>query len=193
MSPDPTRRSERSRQAILTATRELVFDVGYPRLTIEGIAARAGVGKQTIYRWWPSKGAVMFESLLPAPAGAPELALPDTGDIEADLRTVLRGVVEEFNSPVLDKMTRALANEVHHDPRLGEEMMERLLKPQLEATKERLRAAMEAGQIAAGTDLQDAVELFFAPVFYRWMLRIGPLTPEYADRMAALVVKALRP
>ncbi|GAA3975349.1 TetR/AcrR family transcriptional regulator [Actinomadura viridis] len=193
MSPDPARRSERSRQAILTATRELLFEVGYPKLTIEAIAARAGVGKQTIYRWWPSKGAVMFDSLLPAPAGAPELALPDTGDVEADLKTVLRAIAEEFETPYLDQMTRALATEVHNDPTLGEEMVKRLLMPHLEATKERLRSAQAAGQLAAGLDLQAAVEMLFAPLFYRWMLRIGPLTPEYADTVATMAVAAMRP
>ncbi|GAA2439068.1 TetR/AcrR family transcriptional regulator [Actinomadura vinacea] len=191
MSPDPTRRSERSRQAILTATRELLFDVGYGNLTIEGIAHRAGVGKQTIYRWWPSKGAVMFESLVPA--DGPDAALPDTGDVEADLRTVLRAVVEQFNTPHLERMTRALAIEVHNDPVLGREMVERLLQPQLELTKERLRAAQRTGELAADLDLQVAVELLFGPVFHRWMLRTAPLTPEYADTVASMAVAAMRP
>lgn len=62
--PDRARRSEKSRQAILAATRALLSEVGYRKVSIEAIAARAGVGKQTIYRWWPSKGAVIFESFL---------------------------------------------------------------------------------------------------------------------------------
>ena len=62
--PDASRRSSAARQSILKAARELVLRVGYAQLTIEGIAAKAGVGKQTIYRWWPSKGAVVFEAVL---------------------------------------------------------------------------------------------------------------------------------
>ena len=62
--PDPTRRSERSRQAILTATADLLGEVGYSKLAVEAIAARAGVGKQTIYRWWPDKGAVVLDAYL---------------------------------------------------------------------------------------------------------------------------------
>ena len=61
---DTTRRNEASRRAILAAAFELVQEVGYAKLSIEGIAARAGVGKQTIYRWWPSKGAVLFDAFL---------------------------------------------------------------------------------------------------------------------------------
>ncbi|MEV4089583.1 helix-turn-helix domain-containing protein, partial [Nonomuraea fuscirosea] len=80
--PNPARRSERSRQAILDAARELVSEVGYAKLTIEAIAARAGVGKQTIYRWWPSKGAVVLDAFLALSEAGPgrSMALPDTGD-----------------------------------------------------------------------------------------------------------------
>ena len=58
------RRSERSHEAILAATQRLLLERGYRELTIEGIAARAGVGKQTIYRWWPSKAALVLEAYL---------------------------------------------------------------------------------------------------------------------------------
>ncbi|WP_234293539.1 TetR/AcrR family transcriptional regulator, partial [Nocardia jinanensis] len=85
-----TRRSHRSRTAILTATTELIGEVPYAKLTVEAIAARAGVGKQTIYRWWPSKGAVVFEAMLESDTGPEGLALPDTGDIATDLRALLR-------------------------------------------------------------------------------------------------------
>ncbi|MDF9803357.1 AcrR family transcriptional regulator [Streptomyces sp. HB372] len=67
-APDSSRRSDRSRRAIHDAALALVGEVGYRRTTIEGIAARAGVGKQTIYRWWPSKAAVLMEAL-PRPGG----------------------------------------------------------------------------------------------------------------------------
>ncbi|WP_067477517.1 TetR/AcrR family transcriptional regulator [Actinomadura hibisca] len=190
-APDPTRRSERSRQAILTATRELLFEVGYARLTIEAIAARAGVGKQTIYRWWSSKGAVMFDSLLDM-SRAEGAELPDTGDVEADLRTVLRAIVDEFNDPVLDGVTRALNTEIQNDPQLSADMRDRLLGPQLEATKDRLRAAQAVGQLAPDLDLSVAVELLFGPPFHRWLLRTAPLTHEYADTIVTMAVRAMR-
>src|SRR5690606_13055468 len=83
-TPGSSRRSEASRRAILTAAFELAGEVGYAKLSIEGIAARAGVGKQTIYRWWPSKGAVLFDAILSLSEGPEGSALPDTGDLEAD-------------------------------------------------------------------------------------------------------------
>ncbi|MEU7895843.1 TetR/AcrR family transcriptional regulator [Nonomuraea sp. NPDC049152] len=193
--PNPARRSERSRQAILTAARELVSEVGYAKLSIEAIAARAGVGKQTIYRWWPSKGAVVFDSILALSESGPQdgMALPDTGDIEADLQVVMRATVAEFADPAFEAPIRALNTEIINDPDLAAQYREKLAGPVHEAKKARLRSAQRAGQIAADADLDLALELMYAPLYQRWLLRTGPLTPEYADALVGLVLKALRP
>src|SRR5215207_6871886 len=103
--PNPARRNQRSRQAILSATADLLGEVGYTKLTVEAIAARAGVGKQTIYRWWPGKGAVILDALVET---AGDAALPDTGDLRADLTLVLRAIVAELADPALSATTRAL-------------------------------------------------------------------------------------
>ncbi|GAA4088271.1 TetR/AcrR family transcriptional regulator [Nonomuraea soli] len=183
MTPNPARRSERSRIAILAAALELVREVGYGKLTVEAIAARAGVGKQTIYRWWPSKAAVIFDAFLQhnqTPA-AGEVVLPDTGDFAADMRLVLHATVAEFNDPTFASAYRALNTDVQDDPELAEQMLARVLKPTLEAVGERFRAAQRAGQIAGGVDLEVAVEALFGPIYYRWLLRTAPLTTGYAD------------
>ncbi|MET8992205.1 TetR/AcrR family transcriptional regulator, partial [Nonomuraea wenchangensis] len=181
--PDPARRSQRSRQAILTAARELITEMGYAKLSIEAIAARAGVGKQTIYRWWPSKGAVVLDAFLALSEGGPEqdMALPDTGDLEADLKTVMRATVAEFADPAFEAPIRALNTEIINDPALAAQYHEKLAGPVDEAKKARLRSAQRAGQLAAGTDLDLALELLYAPLYQRWLLRSGPLTPQYAD------------
>ncbi|MEV4175782.1 TetR/AcrR family transcriptional regulator [Nonomuraea sp. NPDC049709] len=191
--PDPSRRSERSRQAILAAARELVSEVGYAKLSIEAIAARAGVGKQTIYRWWRSKGAVVFDAFLALSEAEDGVALPDTGDIEADLKAVMRATVAEFADPAFEAPIRALNMEIIDDPDLAALYREKLAAPVDEAKKARLRSAQRAGQIAAGADLDLALELLYAPLYQRWLLRSGPLTPEYADALVDLMLKALRP
>lgn len=190
--PDPSRRSDRSRRAILTATGELVMEVGYAKLSIEAIATRAGVGKQTIYRWWPSKGAVVFDALFELNRGPDGIALPDSGDIERDLRNVLRATVKEFNDPRIDATLRALTVEIQHDQELAALLLDRLLGPQMNATIERLRAAQRAGQIRTDVDLRVAVELLYGPVFHRWLLRTAPLDRAYADKVARLALAALR-
>ncbi|NUP28969.1 MAG: TetR/AcrR family transcriptional regulator [Nocardia sp.] len=193
--PDPTRRSERSRQAVLTAARELVSEVGYAKLSIEAIAARAGVGKQTIYRWWSSKGAVVLDAILTLSESGPEQSteLPDTGDLEADLKAVMRATVAEFADPAFENPIRALNTEIINDPALAAEYRARLADPVDEAKKDRLRSAQRAGQLDAETDLDLALELLYAPLYQRWLLRSGPLTPEYADALVELFLKAVRP
>ncbi|MEU2143329.1 TetR/AcrR family transcriptional regulator, partial [Streptomyces globisporus] len=136
-APDSSRRSDRSRRAIHDAALALVTEVGYRRTTIEGIAARAGVGKQTIYRWWPSKAAVLMDAFLDLAGRSAEGAgsggeaqsdeaaqgIPDTGDLVADLKLVLRATVDELNDPVLEAPTRALTAEGIVDAKLGAEFV----------------------------------------------------------------------
>ncbi|MFF2081026.1 TetR/AcrR family transcriptional regulator [Kitasatospora sp. NPDC058162] len=192
-APDPARRNERSRSAVLTAAYELVSEVGFGKLTIEAIAARAGVGKQTIYRWWPSKGAVVFDAFLNVNGHAGHFALPDTGDLAADLKLVLRGSTDDLADPALDRTYRALSAEVLNDPAVQAEYRTRLLDPLLDVTRDRLRSARTAGALPPDTDLDFAVELLYGPLYYRWMHQLGPLTHEHADRLVDAALRALNP
>ncbi|MEU9983223.1 TetR/AcrR family transcriptional regulator [Streptomyces sp. NPDC050856] len=199
-APDAGRRSERSRRAIHDAALALVGEVGYARTTIEGIAARAGVGKQTIYRWWPSKAAVLMEAFLDLGAQASEAlngdagsGIPDTGDLEADLKFVLRATVDELNDPRYEAPSRALAAEGVIDPELGAQFVEKLLEPQLRLYVERLRAAQEAGAARRDIDPRVALELFVGPLAHRWLLRTLPLTHVYADQVVECALYGIAP
>lgn len=192
--PDASRRSDRARRAILSATRDLVADVGYARLTIEGIAAAAGVGKQTIYRWWHSKAAVLFDAILEVNSHEEgSVALPDTGDLESDLRLVLRGTVAALIEPANDRLQRAILAEIQADISVAEELVRRLLRPQLDACAARIESGILTGQVDESADPQLAVELLFGPIFHRWVLRTGTLDDRYADSVLALVLTGLRP
>lgn len=181
----PVRRSEKSRQAILTAAGELVAEHGFAKLTIEAIAARAGVGKQTIYRWWPSKGSVVLDSLIgDTPTDTP---LPDTGDLTGDLREVLRMTAAEMAEPGVQASTRAMNVAVQTDPALAEVYRERYLGPALAAARARLASARDAGQISPDADLEVAAELLFGAIYYRWSLGLGPLDDAYADAVVKVV------
>jgi len=188
--PNPARRSERSRRAVLDAARDLVSELGYTKVTIDAIAARAGVGKQTIYRWWPSKGAVIFDSFLELSEGGEGVRLPDTGDLEADLKTVMRATVAEFADPAFEAPVRALNMEIIGDSTLAALYREKLAGPVDEAKKERLRNAQRAGQLGADADLDLVLEVLYAPLYQRWLLRSGPLTPEYADALVEITLRA---
>ena len=189
-SPDERRRSDRAHAAILEAASQTVQELGYGKTTIEGIAARAGVGKQTIYRWWSSKGAVVIDALL---AGQTETEWPDSGDLGADLRLVLRATALEFADERTSATLRALMIDMQDDPALSESVMTRMLGPQLEATKRRLRSAQQAGQVDAAVDLDLAVEVIFGPIYHRWILRTHPFDEAYADALTNLAIRALGP
>ncbi|MFE6699729.1 TetR/AcrR family transcriptional regulator [Streptomyces sp. NPDC057718] len=206
-APDSSRRSDRSRRAIHDAALALVTEVGYRRTTIEGIAARAGVGKQTIYRWWPSKAAVLMDAFLDLAgrtaedAGAGDTGesgegvqgIPDTGDLVADLKLVLRATVDELNDPALEAPTRALTAEGIVDAKLGAAFVHQLLDPQLALYVTRLRAAQEAGHVRADVDPRIALELLIGPLMHRWLLRTLPLTHAYADEIVDYAVGGLAP
>ncbi|MFJ6697495.1 TetR/AcrR family transcriptional regulator [Streptomyces sp. NPDC091272] len=198
-APDSGRRSDRSRRAIHDAALALVGELGYQKTTIEGIAARAGVGKQTIYRWWPSKAAVLLEAFVDLNERAAEAvgdlarAIPDTGDLVADLKLVLRATVDELVDPTYDIPTRALTAEGVVDAQLGAQYVDRLLRPALQLYVDRLRSAQEAGQVRPDVDPETALELFTGPLTHRWLLRTAPLTHAYADSVVDYAVHGLAP
>ncbi|MFF5184780.1 TetR/AcrR family transcriptional regulator [Streptomyces sp. NPDC000345] len=198
-APDTTRRSERSRRAIYDAALALVAEAGYPKTTIEGIAARAGVGKQTIYRWWGSKADVLLEAFLDLgeqaaeAAGQVPYAIPDTGDLAADLRSVLRATVDELLDPRFEAPARALSAEGVVDEQLGREFVAKLLEPQLQLYVDRLRSAQRAGRLRPGIDPRIALELFVSPLAQRWLQRTGPISYDYTDTLVDYALYGLVP
>ncbi|MFF3225354.1 TetR/AcrR family transcriptional regulator [Nocardia suismassiliense] len=191
-TPSATRRSERARAAIIAAATELIREVPYAKLTVEAIAARAGVGKQTIYRWWPSKGAVVFDAMLELDSGPDGLALPNTGDIAADLRALLRGSIAALADPGFESFLRAMYIEIQQDPEIGTAYRERLLLPQRAAVADRLAAGVRSGELRPGLDLDLAIDLLLGPIQSRWSLGLGGLTESYADAALDAALAHLR-
>ena len=198
-APNAGRRSERSRRAIYDAALALVVEVGYPRTTIEGIAARAGVGKQTIYRWWPSKADVLMEAFLDLAersareAGEQPYSIPDTGDLAADLKAVLRATVDELQDPAFDAPSRALAAEGLVNEELGRQYVAKLLEPSLQLYVERLRSAQKAGQVRPDVDPRIALELFVSPLAQRWLQYTGPISHDYTDTLVDYALYGIAP
>jgi AcrR family transcriptional regulator len=186
-TPDESRRSERAHTAILEATKHLVATVGYDKMTIEAIAARAGVGKQTIYRWWPSKGAVVLDMW--TPEVHPRIEFPDTGDLAADLKSQLRAVIALGADPAFGPSFRGLVAESQYDEKLAAQLVDRIFGPRIEACKRRLRTAQAAGQLRADADLDIMIDLFYGGFYHRYLLRVAPLEAGHAD---AIVDAALR-
>lgn len=188
--PDPKRRNPATQAAILKAAWELVIEVGYARLTVEAIAKRAGVGKQTIYRWWPSKEAVLLEML----NSRTDITLdfPDTGDILTDLGHQIAQVAGFLGSEEYAPY-RALIAASQSDPDLAAQILNRIIKPRVDACVQRLKKAQADGQLRTDVDPIDVVELVYAPIYYRLLLHTRPLNPTDARKQLHRVFEGLKP
>lgn len=138
-------RSTAARDAILAATARLFHNQGYDRLTIEGIAKEAGVGKQTIYRWWPSRGALIGECLAEGLLVPVDFVVPDTGDLSADVETWLRSVLAILEEPQGGVLLRSLVAAATEDASVGAHLGESLGVEKY--LSERLRGGIRDGQL----------------------------------------------
>jgi len=188
-TPAPSRRRASARKAILSAAVALCREDGYARLTIEGIAARAGVGKQTVYRWWPSKGAVVLDALDEEVAAV--LPVPDTGDVLADMRTVVTAVVTLLADARWGPLIAALLGEAQHDPAVGASMVERFITPRRAPMVRRLQRAKAVGHLPAALDPAAVLEVIFGALYHRLLLHTGPLDAAFASFVVDLVLGRL--
>ncbi|WP_026361391.1 TetR/AcrR family transcriptional regulator [Amycolatopsis nigrescens] len=186
----PPRRQARSRQAILRACLELCQEVGFGHTTMDGIARRAGVGKQTIYRWWPSKAAVVMEAINEQAENA--ISMPDSGDIVADLRSQMRSVVA-FLAGDMAETVAGVIGAAQTDPALATALHEIAVEPHIARSHKRLEAARRQGQIRADTDLDAIVELLFSPLYFRLLLRAEPVSEAQVDATLDICFTGLRP
>lgn len=180
------RRSDQSHQAILQASREELELVGYRAMTIEAIAARAGVGKKTIYRWWPSKAAVVLEAL----TAHTEEYVPfvDTGSLERDLLTYF----EHSFSGLQGKSATALsglAAEAQLDPEFAREFQRLFIVPRKQELVELLQRGLRRGELAPDTNLEVLADLIYGAKWYRFLLYPAPLDDVFARDIVKLILR----
>ncbi len=187
--PDPSRRSEQSRQAILAAAADLCMEIGYAATTVEAIAARAGVGKQTIYRWWPSKAAVLLEYM--RRIRDTRLGFADTGDVRADLLAQTTAVQTLFGTNLGAVWRGLLIAAQSDDVAAGD--VRAFLEVAVTEAKARLAKAQQAGELRADADLDMTVEIIFGPLYHAWLLRARPLPEAYMKDVLDLVFDGLKP
>ena len=183
------RRSESSHAAIVEATQELLVERSYPELTIEGVAARAGVGKQTIYRWWPSKAALVLEAYL---AGSDAVPPPrECATVREDVRALLGWLIAVLAQPTGGHVVAGLVGELQHDPVLAEGFHRDVVPARREAMLAALERGRERGEIRADADLELAVDALHGAVFYRLLLSGEPLDEPFAARLADQVLAGI--
>lgn len=189
--PDPSRRNESSRRAILDAAVTLIGESAYDKVSIEAIAAEAGVGKQTIYRWWPSKGAVVLEALDDSLQRVVDF--PDTGDLVEDLRTQMQGVVQLLGATRVGRVYQGVLAAAQSDPDLSRAHLDQIIEPATVAGRDRIARAVERGELRDDADVQTLIDLLYGAIYYRLLLHTRPLTPEQIDHALDITFNGLRP
>jgi AcrR family transcriptional regulator len=173
-------------QAILAATLAILLERGYNALTIEGVAASAGVGRPTIYRRWPPKAALAVAALV----HSSRLALPvrDRGSLRAELVAVQRHQISLMNSPESRRVTAGLVADLVNDPALAERYVAEYLVPRRAAVWEVLRRGVDRGELNADADFAFVYDLLIGPLFMRAVVWGQPLSREAAEQTADVVI-----
>ncbi|GAA4709317.1 TetR/AcrR family transcriptional regulator [Phytohabitans rumicis] len=174
-------RSERARQAVLEAADDLLVERGFAGVTIEGIAARAGVAKQTIYRWWPSKVDILMDAFIDDMAQ--HLTPPDHGDLGLDLRTHLSKLADFLTRSDAGAVFRALVGQAQHDPDLAIRLRADYLGQQRERDRLPLSRAVERGELPPDTDLDLAIDQLVGPIHYRVLVTGEPVPRHVTDAL----------
>jgi AcrR family transcriptional regulator len=180
-------RSEQARRAILDTALRLTLRDGYQALTIKGVAEEAGVGRQTIYRWWTTKATLVLEAIreLAERAGRPAL----TGDAERDLRAFLRATFRL--AAVVGPAISGMMAESTHDPEFAEVLQNGLLAPRRAIVREILAAGQQAGTFGRGASLELVVDLVWGTMWYRILSGHAPVDERLAEELADAVVRLL--
>jgi AcrR family transcriptional regulator len=185
----PANRNEQSRRAILDASLSMIGERGYDDISIEAIARRAGVSKQTIYRWWPSKGAVILEAATERLGTV--VTIPDTGDVVADLRTQLTAILELITTTGFGPAYRCLIAAGQSDAGLLRSLFDRIIEPNIEDFHARTLLAQQRGELRADVDWQTMRDLLYGVIEYR-LIHAMPLEPAYIDGVLSIVFDGVR-
>ncbi len=171
--PAQARRSGRAHRAVLAAAIELFEAVGYPRLTIDAIAARAGVSKATIYRWWPNKAAVVMEAFLATVE--PDIAFPDSGSTRDDLVEQAAALARLLTERHLGQLVLALLGEAQTDADLATALREGWQRPRRDAGREVLQRAVDRGELRPDCDSDLVLDGIYGPIYLRLLFGHAPL------------------
>jgi AcrR family transcriptional regulator len=176
-------RSEKRKAAILAAAGDLMMEGGLRAATMEAIAARAGVGKATVYKWWPSRGAVALEGFMLRAADS--WTLPEGVSAAEALRILAVATVRLFTGSPAGPLMRALAADAQSDPEIAKALREQWFAPRRAVAAEIVREGMRSGDLRADLDLPATLDLVFAPVYYRLLFSHEPLDEAFAERTVA--------
>ena len=185
----PGGRTARTATAVLAAAIEELSARDYADISVESIAARAGVHKTTVYRRWGSKAEIIRQAL--AGAATAGIPVPDTGGVDEDLRTLARAVQAVLSAPAGAAITRALVVGGLTSPEIAG-LMSQFWAGRLTAISVIVDRATQRGQLPAGTDPAALMHAMVAPLYYELLVTRVPVSEQVADRGAAAALAAAR-
>jgi AcrR family transcriptional regulator len=174
-------------KTILDATLEILNEKGYAGLTIDGVAARTGVGRPTIYRRWSSKPALVISALGQSPGAAPA---PDTGVLRDDLVAFQREQVSLMNRPESRRITAGLVADLVADPALAETYLGDYVARRRNTVWEALQRGVDRGELSPDADFDFIYDALIGPLFMRSVVRGERLVPDMAEETVDLVLSA---
>jgi AcrR family transcriptional regulator len=189
--PGPGRpRSEEANTAILTAAVALIREVGYDAVAMDAIAARAGVGKATVYRRWKSKEALVADAIQAIVRAVP---VPDTGTTAGDVRALLRVALGMYRDPATGPLLSGLVAAMARSERIATVVRNGFGDAWRDAMRRLLRRGIARGELPADADLELAIDLLSAPAFYRYLFTGGPVDERLMQDVVDVVLRGLAP
>lgn len=179
------RRNEAAREAILDAATRLLGRTDGAPVTVNELAAEAGVGKQTIYRWWTTKGEVFLEAM--DRMARTTVPVPATGSLHADLESFLTATFRGAQTGPVAAVLRALAGEAGVNPHVAE-LLREFTRGRREVLQDVLCRGRERGELAADADLDLMVDQVFGLLWYRMLLRHRQFGPDTAARLTRSLI-----
>lgn len=177
-------RSEGSHEAILNAVLDLLKKEGYQGITIEGVARHAGVGKQTIYRWWRCRAEIVLEAY--ANHSASKVPVPDSGTVHTDLEIFLTTAFRRLNC-VTGSIARGLMADAVLDPEFGTILRDVFLVRRREALGTILSRGIARGELRADFDMEVMIDIIAGPMWYRLLAQHEKLDVAFARELVRLV------
>ncbi|BCJ39472.1 TetR family transcriptional regulator [Actinoplanes ianthinogenes] len=174
---------------ILDATLRLLAERGFEKLTIEGVAERSGVNKTTIYRWWPSKAALLGAALIDAPML--RFPVPDTGSLHGDLAALARSLSRLLTEPPTAPLIAAALGAATHNAELAS-YTKAFFADRLAGELPIFERAAARGDLPDGADPMLIMDALAGAVWVRVLLRQLPIEPGFAENLATLVHPAAR-
>lgn len=177
-------------EALANATLQELAATRYARLTVEGVARRAGVGKAAVYRRWPSKQEMTMSAL--SQLVVPTANVPDLGSLQDDLKAALHALHDWLVHPVYGPIIPDLTSAAAHDAGLTEALWREVGQPRRELASAVLVRGMERGELARDLDIEMALDVIAGPLYWRLSVRRVPVDEPYFEDLSAWLLRALR-